>query len=227
MDADRLKGTPGADVIRSGAGNDTVDVRGGEVDRVRCGAGSRDRVRMNGKDRATADCEIVNGRRRAEEVAVMRSALCGSGGAVALTGAAAALGHGRCNAAASPEAVPAAAPVGATARGVPRRHRRRAAGEGERPDAYAWVGGGAPWAPRRRSPPSCARARARSALRDYASCSRRAADAGGLYVRSIRRRPRARPERLDLQGRPQAGQRRARPIRRGRSAAAGCAAVSA
>lgn len=62
---DRLKGTPGADVIRSGAGNDAIDVRGGGADRVRCGKGSRDRVRMNGADRATADCEIVNGRRRA------------------------------------------------------------------------------------------------------------------------------------------------------------------
>ena len=63
--ADRLKGTPGGDVIRSGAGNDSVDVRGGEADRVRCGTGARDRVRLDGSDRATADCEIVNGRRRA------------------------------------------------------------------------------------------------------------------------------------------------------------------
>jgi hypothetical protein len=66
-DPDRLKGTPGADVIRSGAGNDTVDLRGGEIDRVRCGKGPRDRVRMNGRDRATADCEIVNGRRRSRK----------------------------------------------------------------------------------------------------------------------------------------------------------------
>ena len=63
--ADRLTGTPGADVIRSGARNDNVDVRGGGNDRVRCGTGGRDRVRMDGRDRATRDCEIVNGRRRA------------------------------------------------------------------------------------------------------------------------------------------------------------------
>jgi len=63
--ADRLKGTPGADVIRSGGGNDRVDVRGGEADRVRCGKGARDRVRLDGADRSTGDCEIVNGRRRA------------------------------------------------------------------------------------------------------------------------------------------------------------------
>lgn len=62
--ADRLAGTPGGDVIRSGAGNDTIDVRGGDNDRVRCGKGARDRVRLDGADRSTADCEIVNGRRR-------------------------------------------------------------------------------------------------------------------------------------------------------------------
>ena len=61
--ADRLKGTPGADVVRSGARNDRIDVRGGEDDRVRCGTGV-DRVRMDGGDRATGDCEVVNGRRR-------------------------------------------------------------------------------------------------------------------------------------------------------------------
>ena len=64
-DADRIRGTGGADVIRSGRGNDRVDVRGGGEDRVRCGPGRRDRVRLGTDDRATRDCEIVNGRRRA------------------------------------------------------------------------------------------------------------------------------------------------------------------
>lgn len=62
--ADRLRGTPGADVIRSGARNDRIDVRGGGDDRVRCGTGV-DRVRVDGGDRVTGDCEIVNGKRRA------------------------------------------------------------------------------------------------------------------------------------------------------------------
>jgi Ca2+-binding RTX toxin-like protein len=63
--ADRLAGTPGDDVVRAGAGNDTIDVRGGNDDRVRCGRGARDRVRANGGDRVTTDCEFVNGRRLA------------------------------------------------------------------------------------------------------------------------------------------------------------------
>ena len=62
--ADRIRGTAGIDVIRSGAGNDRVDVRGGFDDRVRCGPGRRDRVRLGTSDAATSDCEIVNGRRR-------------------------------------------------------------------------------------------------------------------------------------------------------------------
>lgn len=60
---DSLTGTAGPDVIRSGAGNDRIDVRGGDDDRVRCGKGRRDRVRINGGDGVTSDCEIVNGRR--------------------------------------------------------------------------------------------------------------------------------------------------------------------
>ena len=62
--ADRIRGTAGADVIRSGAGNDRIDVRGGFDDRVRCGRGRHDRVRLGTSDAATRDCEIVNGRRR-------------------------------------------------------------------------------------------------------------------------------------------------------------------
>ena len=61
---DRIKGTAGLDVIRSGGGNDRIDVRRGGGDRVRCGVGRRDRVRLSGDDQATSDCEIVNGRRR-------------------------------------------------------------------------------------------------------------------------------------------------------------------
>ena len=61
---ERIKGTRGSDVIRSGDGNDRIDVRGGSEDRVRCGDGRRDRVRLSADDRATRDCEIVNGRRR-------------------------------------------------------------------------------------------------------------------------------------------------------------------
>lgn len=63
--SDRLAGTPGDDVIRAGAGSDRIDVRGGNDDRVRCGKGVRDRVAIDGGDRVTRDCEIVNGRRRA------------------------------------------------------------------------------------------------------------------------------------------------------------------
>lgn len=62
--ADRLVGTRGRDVVRAGAGNDRIDVRGGARDRVRCGGGRRDRVRIGRGDRVTRDCEIVNGRRR-------------------------------------------------------------------------------------------------------------------------------------------------------------------
>ena len=62
--ADRIRGTRGSDVIRSGRGSDRIDVRRGGEDRVRCGPGRRDRVRLSDDDRATSDCEIVNGRRR-------------------------------------------------------------------------------------------------------------------------------------------------------------------
>lgn len=61
---ERIKGTRGSDVIRSRGGSDRIDVRGGSEDRVRCGDGRRDRVRLSDDDRATRDCEIVNGRRR-------------------------------------------------------------------------------------------------------------------------------------------------------------------
>lgn len=61
---DRLRGTAGPDVIRSGSGNDRIDVRGGSADRVRCGRGRHDRVRLGKGDRVARDCEFVNGRRR-------------------------------------------------------------------------------------------------------------------------------------------------------------------
>jgi len=60
---DRLSGTNGPDVITGGAGGDTIDVRGGGIDKVRCGEGI-DRVRLRRGDRASRDCELVNGRLR-------------------------------------------------------------------------------------------------------------------------------------------------------------------
>ena len=65
-------------------------------------------------------------------------------------------------------------------------------------------------------------------LRDYGACSRRARDAGSLYVRRIGPDARARPRRLGLQGRPPLRQRgRGRPGGLVRRPAAGCAPGSA
>ena len=61
--AESIRGTAGRDSILAGAGNDTVSVRRGSVDRVRCGAGS-DAVRAGRRDRVAADCEHVSRRGR-------------------------------------------------------------------------------------------------------------------------------------------------------------------
>ena len=53
-----IRGTAGRDRILAGAGNDTIAVRRGSVDRVRCGRGS-DTVRAGRRDRVAADCEVV------------------------------------------------------------------------------------------------------------------------------------------------------------------------
>jgi Ca2+-binding RTX toxin-like protein len=59
--AESIRGTAGRDSILAGAGNDTVSVRRGSVDRVRCGAGN-DTVRAGRRDRVAADCEHVSRR---------------------------------------------------------------------------------------------------------------------------------------------------------------------
>jgi hypothetical protein len=61
--AESIRGTAGRDSILAGAGNDTVSVRRGSVDRVRCGAGN-DTVRAGRRDRVAADCEHVSRRGR-------------------------------------------------------------------------------------------------------------------------------------------------------------------
>jgi hypothetical protein len=61
--AESIRGTAGRDSIFAGAGNDTVLVRRGSVDRVRCGAGN-DTVRAGRRDRVAADCEHVSRRGR-------------------------------------------------------------------------------------------------------------------------------------------------------------------
>ena len=55
---DTMRGTPWADVLFAGRGNDVVLVRGGGRDVVRCGLG-RDRVVADRRDRVARDCERV------------------------------------------------------------------------------------------------------------------------------------------------------------------------
>jgi hypothetical protein len=54
---DRLVGGPGRDVVLGGTGEDDIDVRDGQRDTVRCGAG-RDRVRADRNDRVSG-CERI------------------------------------------------------------------------------------------------------------------------------------------------------------------------
>lgn len=56
---DRLVGGPGMDIIVGGAGNDRIFARDGEVDRISCGPGRRDRVEADRVDRVAKDCERV------------------------------------------------------------------------------------------------------------------------------------------------------------------------
>lgn len=61
--AETIRGTAGRDSIRAGGRNDRIFVRGGSVDRVRCGGG-RDIVRAGARDRVSRDCERVRVRGR-------------------------------------------------------------------------------------------------------------------------------------------------------------------
>lgn len=55
---DTIKGTRGADLVISGNGDDRIDVRGGEADRVRCGRGF-DRVLASPNDKVRRSCNKV------------------------------------------------------------------------------------------------------------------------------------------------------------------------
>jgi Domain of unknown function (DUF4430)/RTX calcium-binding nonapeptide repeat (4 copies) len=61
--AESIRGTAGRDSVLAGDGNDTISVRRGSVDRVRCGGGN-DTVRAGTGDRVAADCENVSRRGR-------------------------------------------------------------------------------------------------------------------------------------------------------------------
>ena len=56
--SESISGTAGRDSILAGGGSDTIRVRRGFVDRVRCGGGN-DTVRAGRRDRVARDCEHV------------------------------------------------------------------------------------------------------------------------------------------------------------------------
>jgi len=58
---DAIVGTPAADRITAGLGNDLVQAAWGGVDRVDCGGG-RDIVSADATDRVSANCEVVSRR---------------------------------------------------------------------------------------------------------------------------------------------------------------------
>jgi hypothetical protein len=61
---DKIKGTRGWDRIASGGGNDTIKLRNGGRDRVNCGAGRRDEVKLKRRDdddKIAPNCEVVKG----------------------------------------------------------------------------------------------------------------------------------------------------------------------
>ena len=58
---DAIVGTPSADTITAGPGNDLVQAAWGGVDRVDCGGG-RDIVSADATDRVSANCEVVSRR---------------------------------------------------------------------------------------------------------------------------------------------------------------------
>jgi hypothetical protein len=60
---ERLSGTPGPNLVLADGGADHVSVRGGGIDRVRCGKG-RDVVLAGRLDRVARDCEVVRRRGR-------------------------------------------------------------------------------------------------------------------------------------------------------------------
>ena len=59
--SDMVIGTPAADHIATGAGNDLIQVAWGATDTVDCGAG-RDIVSADATDKVAADCEVVSRR---------------------------------------------------------------------------------------------------------------------------------------------------------------------
>jgi Ca2+-binding RTX toxin-like protein len=61
--AESIRGTAGRDSVLGGGGNDTIRVRRGSVDKVRCGRG-HDTVFAGRRDRVAADCEQVHVRGR-------------------------------------------------------------------------------------------------------------------------------------------------------------------
>jgi hypothetical protein len=59
---DKIKGTRGWDKIVSGGGNDTIKLRNGGRDRVNCGAGKRDEIKLKRRDdddRIARNCEVI------------------------------------------------------------------------------------------------------------------------------------------------------------------------
>jgi hypothetical protein len=59
--ADSVVGTPAADLIATGAGNDLIQVAFGGIDRVDCGTGA-DVVTADAADQVAANCEVVSRR---------------------------------------------------------------------------------------------------------------------------------------------------------------------
>jgi hypothetical protein len=61
---DKIKGTRGWDKIATGGGNDVIKLRNGGRDRVNCGAGKRDEVKLKRRDdddKIARNCEVIKG----------------------------------------------------------------------------------------------------------------------------------------------------------------------
>jgi len=59
---DKIKGTRGWDKIVTGGGNDVIKIRNGGRDRLNCGAGKRDKVKVkrgDGDDKIARNCEVI------------------------------------------------------------------------------------------------------------------------------------------------------------------------
>ncbi|MFN2612754.1 MAG: hypothetical protein ABR536_05240, partial [Solirubrobacterales bacterium] len=59
---DRIKGGPGADILKGGRASDLIKGHDGEVDRINCGRGKRDRVVADSVDVIARNCEKVRRR---------------------------------------------------------------------------------------------------------------------------------------------------------------------